>query len=49
MTHDTYTIDCPDCDWQSHSFDDVSGEIAAKVDAELRDGALAVEVEGTEL
>lgn len=31
----TYTIDCPDCDWQSTTFDEIAGELAAKVDAEI--------------
>lgn len=26
---------CPDCDWQSREFEELGGEIAAKVDAEL--------------
>jgi hypothetical protein len=30
-----YRIDCPECDWQSREFDEIEGEIAAKVDAEL--------------
>jgi len=35
MTHDTYTIDCPDCGWQSRAFEAIDGEIAATVDAEI--------------
>lgn len=28
-----YTINCPDCDWQSREFNEIEGEIAATVDA----------------
>jgi len=31
----TYRIDCPDCDWESQVFEEIDGEISAKVDAEI--------------
>jgi len=35
LTEETYRIYCPGCDWQSSEFEQIEGEIAAKVDAEL--------------
>lgn len=35
MTNGPYQIDCPRCSWQSREFYDYTGELAAKVDAEL--------------
>ena len=35
LSGEEHQIDCPECDWQSHSFEEISGEIAAKVDAEM--------------
>jgi hypothetical protein len=32
---ETYRIDCPECDWQSDVFEEITDEIAAKVDAEI--------------
>lgn len=32
---DTFQIDCPACDWQSREFQELTEELAAKVDAEL--------------
>jgi len=31
----TDRLDCPECDWQSREFEALSGEITAKVDAEM--------------
>ena len=33
--HRSDQIHCPNCDWHSRLFENVSGEIAAKVDAEM--------------
>lgn len=30
-----HRIDCPECDWESREFDDIRGELATKVDAEM--------------
>ncbi|TKX60602.1 hypothetical protein EXE48_11560 [Halorubrum sp. ASP1] len=31
---EVYQIDCPDCSWKSRKFERLSGELAAKEDAE---------------
>lgn len=35
LTEGVYRIDCPECDWQSTTFEVPCEEFAAKVDAEL--------------
>jgi len=32
---ETNQIHCPECDWHSRLYEDISGEITAKVDAEM--------------